>query len=333
MGVDISAEGLAAGRREAASRNLSNLTFLDRDAADIAITEGFDFITSFRLDPRSGAPGISCWRASVRPCARTGVYLCVDTRLPRSDLAGNLDHPLGPAPVHDIDHALRDRLAGLWEGWASEPSGARSLPCGCSRTQGSVASRSGQSRASIFNNYYVATTRCKTPLPARVERGNFEKLGRQPPRARLSRTRRSRAGRAARMTRPARGPSRRSPSAPPPRCRFGARSGKAHDDGTGVGIWAGVPSAITISWWASRTGRDRHPRVLLVAGPLGRAGRTAGRRRFQAAADQEWHARQAPGCRAAGLRSVALASDPRLLAMPATAAAAERSSGSTTATM
>ena len=153
VGVDISAEGLAAGRREAASRNLSQPHLLDRDAADLGITEGFDFITSFDSIHDQARPDLVL--AGIRQALRPdGVYLCVDTRS-SSDLAGNLDHPLGPflytvSTMHCMTVSLALGGMGLGTVWGEELALRMLADAGFGRVE--VRTVEGD----IFNNYYVA---------------------------------------------------------------------------------------------------------------------------------------------------------------------------------
>jgi SAM-dependent methyltransferase len=153
VGADISAEGLAAGRREAAARNLSNLTFIDRDAADLGISEAFDFITSFDAIHDQARPDLVL--AGIRQALRAdGVYLCVDTRS-SSDLAGNLDHPLGPmlytvSTMHCMTVSLALGGMGLGTVWGEELALRMLADVGFGRVE--VRTVEGD----IFNNYYVA---------------------------------------------------------------------------------------------------------------------------------------------------------------------------------
>ena len=153
VGVDISAEGLAAGRREAASRSLSNLIFIDRDAADLGITEGFDFITSFDSIHDQARPDLVL--AGIRQALRRdGVYLCVDTRS-SSDLAGNLDHPLGPflytvSTMHCMTVSLALGGMGLGTVWGEKLALRMLADAGFGRVE--VRTVEGD----VFNNYYVA---------------------------------------------------------------------------------------------------------------------------------------------------------------------------------
>ena len=145
--------GLAAGRHEAAFRNLSNITFIDRDAADLGITEGFDFITSFDSIHDQARPDLvlAGIRGALRP---DGVYLCVDTRS-SSDLAGNLDHPLGPflytvSTMHCMTVSLALGGMGLGTVWGEQLALRMLADAGFGRVE--VRTVEGD----VFNNYYVA---------------------------------------------------------------------------------------------------------------------------------------------------------------------------------
>jgi SAM-dependent methyltransferase len=122
-GFDVSDGGLAAGRREASHRALANASFEKRDAAQLGESSRFDFITTFdsvhdQARPDLMLAGIA---AALRP---GGVYLCVDTAA-SSQLADNLDHPLGPwlytvSCMHCMTVSLADGGMGLGTMWGEQ---------------------------------------------------------------------------------------------------------------------------------------------------------------------------------------------------------------------
>jgi SAM-dependent methyltransferase len=122
-GFDISDAALSAARDEAAAMALTNARFLARDAASLGETSAFDFITTFdavhdQARPDEMLAGIA---KALRP---GGTYLCVDFRA-SGDLAGNLDHPLGPffyaiSCMHCMTVSLADGGMGLGTMWGEQ---------------------------------------------------------------------------------------------------------------------------------------------------------------------------------------------------------------------
>lgn len=122
-GFDLSDSGLAAARDEADGMSLTNARFLARDAAGLGETAAFDFITTFdavhdQARPDRMLAGIA---TALRP---GGSYLCVDFRA-SSELAGNLDHPLGPffyaiSCMHCMTVSLADGGMGLGTMWGEQ---------------------------------------------------------------------------------------------------------------------------------------------------------------------------------------------------------------------
>ena len=96
VGYDFSAEG-RRGRTRTRRRalGLTNATFVDRDAATSARGRGFDLITAFDAIHDQARAGARAGGHPRRAAAGRHVYLCVDIAA-SSDLADNIDHPLGP---------------------------------------------------------------------------------------------------------------------------------------------------------------------------------------------------------------------------------------------
>src|SRR5262249_54812018 len=93
-GYDFSEVGIAAGRSEAQAWGLSNAIFVVQDAAKLDIENAHDAIVVFdaihdQAQPRTVLANIA---RALKP---NGTFLMVDVRA-SSDVAGNLDHPLGP---------------------------------------------------------------------------------------------------------------------------------------------------------------------------------------------------------------------------------------------
>jgi 2-polyprenyl-3-methyl-5-hydroxy-6-metoxy-1,4-benzoquinol methylase len=93
-GYDFSEEALGAARREASALGLANTNFELRDVAALDEADRFDLVTAFdaihdQAHPAAVLAGIA---TALRP---DGVFLMADIRA-SSDLADNVDHPLGP---------------------------------------------------------------------------------------------------------------------------------------------------------------------------------------------------------------------------------------------
>jgi SAM-dependent methyltransferase len=122
-GFDFSDAGIAAARLEAERKGLTNARFDKRDATYLGEVGWFDFITTFdsvhdQARPDLVLAGIA---AALRP---GGVYLCVDTSA-SSELAENLDHPLGPflytvSCMHCMTVSLADGGMGLGTMWGEQ---------------------------------------------------------------------------------------------------------------------------------------------------------------------------------------------------------------------
>jgi ubiquinone/menaquinone biosynthesis C-methylase UbiE len=122
-GFDISDAGLAAARREAERKGLANTHFEKRDAAYLGETGRFDFITTFDAVHDQARPDLVL--AGIAEALRPGgVYLCVDTSA-SSQVAENLDHPLGPfmytvSTMYCMTVSLADGGMGLGTMWGEQ---------------------------------------------------------------------------------------------------------------------------------------------------------------------------------------------------------------------
>lgn len=152
-GFDFSEEGVAAGAAEAEAMGLPNATFEVRDAAMLSGPPAFDLVTTFdsvhdQAHPAAVLQGI---HDLLRP---GGVYLCVDIQA-ASDVAGNLDHPLGTL-LYTVScmHCMTVSLAldgdGLGAVWGEQVALRMLRDAGFSDVQ--VHRVEGD----ILNNYYVA---------------------------------------------------------------------------------------------------------------------------------------------------------------------------------
>jgi ubiquinone/menaquinone biosynthesis C-methylase UbiE len=154
VGVDIADAGLAAGAAEAKRKGLANVRFEKTDAATLDGSEQYDFITTFDAVHDQARPDLvlSGIAKSLRP---RGHYLCVDIAA-SSDVAGNLDHPLGPfmytaSCMHCMTVSLAAGGMGLGAMWGEQK--ARQMLADAGFASVEVKHVDGD----IFNNYYVAT--------------------------------------------------------------------------------------------------------------------------------------------------------------------------------
>lgn len=153
VGFDVSAEGVAAGAAEASAMGLTNARFEVRDAATLSGPPAFDLVTTFdsvhdQARPAAVLKGI---HDLLRP---GGTYLCVDIQA-ASDVAGNLDHPLGTL-LYTVScmHCMTVSLAlggdGLGAVWGEQVALQMLRDTGFSDIE--VHRVAGD----ILNNYYVA---------------------------------------------------------------------------------------------------------------------------------------------------------------------------------
>jgi len=119
-GVDLSAQGIAAARAEAAREGIVNARFEVRDAARFGETARYDLVTAFDAvhDQADPAGLLSSVHAALRA---DGVFLMQDIRA-SSRVAENLDHPLGiflytVSCMHCMTVSLAEGGAGLGTCW------------------------------------------------------------------------------------------------------------------------------------------------------------------------------------------------------------------------
>lgn len=94
-GYDIDAKALAIGRAEAESRGLGNVRFVEQNAATLNLEAACDVITAFDAIHDQTQP-TAVLTAIHRALRQGGVFLMVDPAA-SSELADNLDHPIGVA--------------------------------------------------------------------------------------------------------------------------------------------------------------------------------------------------------------------------------------------
>ncbi len=123
VGYEISEEGIAAGRAEAAKQRCTNIRFALQDAATMSDTSDFDLVCTFdaihdQADPKRVLANI---RAALRP---GGVYLMQDIKGSRH-VHNNIGHPLGAmlytvSCMHCMTVSLAEGGAGLGTMWGTE---------------------------------------------------------------------------------------------------------------------------------------------------------------------------------------------------------------------
>ncbi|HWO72788.1 MAG TPA: methyltransferase domain-containing protein [Dehalococcoidia bacterium] len=155
-GYDISDEGIAAGRAEAARWGLSNAQFEVRDVTVLAMENRFDFVTAFdaihdQAHPAQVLAGIA---RTLRP---GGTFLMVDIRA-SSRLEENLDHPFATmlytlSTMHCMTVSLALGGAGLGTVWGEQLARQMLAEAGFDGVE--VRSVAGDA----FNSYFIATKR------------------------------------------------------------------------------------------------------------------------------------------------------------------------------
>lgn len=153
VGYDFSEDGIRAARTEATEKKLANARFESKDVSTLDSVAAFDFITSFDAIHDQAQPDrvLAGVRRALRP---GGVYLCVDIAA-SSDLAKNLEHPLGPllytvSTMHCMTVSLALDGKGLGTVWGTELALAMLADAGFGRVD--VKQVDGD----IMNNYYIA---------------------------------------------------------------------------------------------------------------------------------------------------------------------------------
>ena len=127
VGIDISKKAIAKARLKTQRQQLSNLEFRVLDAAvlkdNFELRESFDYVTAFdaihdQTRPREVLQGI------YQILAPDGLFSMIDIAA-HSDLAGNLDHPMGAflytvSLMHCMPVGLVDGGTGLGMMWGRE---------------------------------------------------------------------------------------------------------------------------------------------------------------------------------------------------------------------
>ena len=122
-GFDLSGDGIAAARLEAEGKGLANARFVQRDAAHLGESARFDLITTFDAVHDQARPDLVL--AGIAEALRPGgVYLCGEPAA-SSELADNLDHPVGPfmytvSCMHCMTVSLAEGGMGLGAMWGEQ---------------------------------------------------------------------------------------------------------------------------------------------------------------------------------------------------------------------
>ena len=122
-GIDFSEEAIIRANEEAIQRDLTNIRFVVRDAADIDMEDRFDLITAFDSihDQKQPAKVLSEIEAALRD---DGTFLMQDIRS-SSQLENNMEHPIAPflftiSTMHCMTVSLALGGAGLGTCWGVE---------------------------------------------------------------------------------------------------------------------------------------------------------------------------------------------------------------------
>ena len=153
-GYDISEQGLATARADAAAQGLTNITFAVQDVSSLPDHDRFDLVTAFdaihdQANPAAVLRGI---QAALKP---GGTFLMQDIA-GSSRLENNVDHPLGPllyavSVFHCMTVSLAEGGAGLGTMWGRELAEEMLTEAGF----GSIDVR--QLAHDVQNNYFVIT--------------------------------------------------------------------------------------------------------------------------------------------------------------------------------
>lgn len=150
-GLDMSEDGIAAARAEAAEHGLSNAGFRVGDSAEL--TGSYDLVTAFDVihDLARPAAALAAIAAALRD---DGVFLMGDIAA-SSRLEENIDHPLGPglytfSVFYCLSVSLSEGGEGLGTAWGEQTARRMLAEAGF----GHVDTR--RVEGDILNVYYVA---------------------------------------------------------------------------------------------------------------------------------------------------------------------------------
>ena len=127
MGIDISEDAIATARERTRQEQINNLAFMVQDAAllreNSQLKASFNYVTAFDAIHDQTHP-LDALRGIYHILAPEGRFSMVDIAA-QSDLADNLDHPMGPflytvSLMHCMPVGLVDGGAGLGMMWGRE---------------------------------------------------------------------------------------------------------------------------------------------------------------------------------------------------------------------
>jgi SAM-dependent methyltransferase len=153
-GYDIDADGIAAARAEAEALGLTNVRFAVKDAAGLDEPAAFDLVTSFFAihDLAQPTRTLAAIARALRP---GGSFLMLEAAM-SSELAGNLEHPLGPylytlSCLHCTPVSLADGGEGLGATWGEQLARRKLAEAGFRDVE------VRQVPGDILGNYFIAT--------------------------------------------------------------------------------------------------------------------------------------------------------------------------------
>lgn len=122
-GYDLCADAIAAAKRNATLRGLTNVTFEVRDVSSLDRCDTFDLVTGFDVIHDQRDP-VSVLQAVKRVLKPSGIFLMQDLRC-HSRVADNVGHPLCPllyamSTMHCMTVSLAQNGAGLGAAWGEE---------------------------------------------------------------------------------------------------------------------------------------------------------------------------------------------------------------------
>jgi SAM-dependent methyltransferase len=155
VGFDVSMAGLEAARSEARELGVTNVTFIERDAAALDESDRFDLVTTFDAVHDQARPDLVL-EGIARSLRRGGTFLCVDIAA-SSVLTENYRHPLGPflytvSCMHCMAVSLADGGMGLGTMWGEQLATTMLGDAGFTTVEVKRA------EGDLVHLYYVSTT-------------------------------------------------------------------------------------------------------------------------------------------------------------------------------